>query len=191
MTIVELMVAMVLSSVVLLGLIQISTDMARRHFEGIRSGRVDSSLLYSLEQMNSEIESASVVSIVDYNHSIQGCVNYSPALGGAIDTTQPITAFAYCMESPSGTTPPAYTLNRYSVSVSGPGCAPSCAMSTPQTLVSQNVYFESANPMPFSSDQSFGGVDMHFIIGNPNSTPAQPMPIFYEVDTSVAINGGH
>ncbi len=200
-TLVEMIVALLLSSLVMVGLIDITASIIAQHFEGIRRGRVDSETLYSLDQMRLELEAATYYSYPNTSSpatmSIQGCGNYFSATSpGTQIYTGPgatISSFAYCLENkctgsnsnlcdPSGYTGP-YDLIRY---YNPNGCPISCGGGTPQTLVYQNVYLEpiSLNPsgQPFVLNRPLGGVDVHMIIGYP--VLAGETPTYYQIDTT-------
>lgn len=188
-TLVEMIIALLLSSLVLIGLIDVSANMVQRQFEGIRYGRVDSQTLLSLAQMTQTIEGATYLASPIQGGPpvmiISGCSNYSSTIG-QINHSQNVSWFAYCVENGAGQGP--YDLDYYS----GLGCgAPSCH-GTLQTLVYQNVWREPAPyNVPFSLNQFEDGVDIHFDIGNPNSTAMQKNPVVYPIDTAIIPNDGH
>ncbi len=202
-TLVEMIVAVALSSIVMVGLIDITASMLQRHFEGIRHGAVDSETLYSLDQMRLEIEAATYYSNPSTSSpaslSIQGCGNYSSTtnLGPQIYTAAPMTSFAYCVQNPcassvvpcdpSGYTGP-YDLVRYS---STGGCSSiSCGGGGGQTLVYQNVYLEPSFSSPFYLNSQFGGIDMHLVVGYPVATAVEQTPTYYQIDTTFVPDTG-
>ncbi len=206
-TLIEMIVALLLSSLVLIGLIDVSSNMVQRQFEGIRYGRVDSQTLLSLAQMSQVIEAATYLnspvqgSPSPASMTISGCSNYSSTLTtqspftGQINSAVPITWFAFCVKNyctPSGPNCVAsqgpYDLEYHS----GLGCAPSCVGGNLDTLVYQSIWLEApANNPPFSLNQTQDGVDIHFDVGNPNPTAMQKTPVVYPVDTAIIPNDGH
>ena len=205
-TLIEMITALLLSSLVLVGLLDISTNMLRRQFEGIRYGKVDSSTLLSLSQMTQTIEAATYLSQpVQGSGSMQvlGCSNYSSTMAGQspftgqINPSQPVTWFAYCVENNcqggvncNGNQGP-WDLDYYWGSGA---CSPACDSGNPNKLVYQNVWLELP-PSPYSEPFYFNynddGVDMHFDIGDPNSTAMERTPVFYQVDTAMIPDDGH
>lgn len=208
-TLVEMIVAVALSSIVMVGLIDITASMLERHFEGIRHGAVDSETLYSLDQMRLELEAATYYSNPSTSSSasmsIQGCGNYSMqpiTLPNGTQTNQiygaqPISSFAYCVQNlcasgavpcdPSGYTGP-YDLVRYASS--GSCMSISCGGGGGQTLVYQNVYLEPSFSNPFYLNSQFGGVDMHLIVGYPVATAVEQTPTYYQIDTTFVPDTG-
>jgi prepilin-type N-terminal cleavage/methylation domain-containing protein len=196
-TLIEMLVAVALSSIVMVGLIDITASMLERHFEGIRHGKIDSETLYSLEQMRLELEAATYYSYPNTaspsGMSIQGCGDYFSATSPGTQIPAPgatISSFAYCLENhctgsnpdlcdPSGYTGP-YDLVRYS----NTGCPTSCKSGSPQTLIYQNVYLEPGFPNPFYLNPQFGGVDLHMVVGYPVATAVEQTPTYYQIDTT-------
>ena len=198
-TLVEMIVALLLSSIVMIGLIDITASMLMRHFEGIRHGKIDSETLYSLEQMRLELEAATYYSYPNtsqpYGMAIQGCGNYSSATGTQIYTGAgaTISSFAYCLQNQCapGTNPDLcnplgypgpYDLVRYSQT--GSCISLSCGGSGGQTLVYQNAYLEPGFSNPFYLNPQFGGIDSHMIVGYPVETGVEKTPAYYQIDTT-------
>ncbi len=204
-TLVEMIVAVALSSIVMVGLIDITASMLERHFEGIRHGKIDSETLYSLEQMRLELEAATYYSYPNTSSpsgmSVQGCGNYFSANSpGTQIYTAPgatISSFAYCLQNhcaagtnpalcdPSGYTGP-YDLVRYSST----GCPISCGSGSAQTLVYQNVYLEPGFSNPFYLNPQFSGVDLHMVVGYPVATAVEQTPSYYQIDTTYIPDSG-
>ncbi len=107
-TLLELVIALALSSFVLVGVMMLATTMVRQHIDTMRSGNVSSLTLYALDGMNRDIESATHI---DSNYppvgggpTIAVCQNWSPLTSsimgtGAIDgQVNDVYTYIYCVD---------------------------------------------------------------------------------------------
>ena len=128
-SLIELLIAISLSSMVLLGILGVATSMIRAHMEGIRKGTVTGGSVLSFVMMSREIESANVLVYPDAANVntdlLVLCNNWSrimPGAGGArMNAAANVDVFSYCFNQG------AKTIWRYSVS----GPAVQCPASPP------------------------------------------------------------
>ena len=193
-TLLELVVALALASIVLVGLFAIMASMMNFQVEALKKGTVNGWSLASLIAMNREIENASVLVYPAAGasaDSLSVCTNYSNILKGSpgnatgvIDASQPIETIDYCYDSANfvirrlvvngscpalGTAPPACTAGNYAQS----------AGATTSGVIAINVYYANyptASPPVFTRDaDATGVVRLQYVVGDPTSTP-NPSP---------------
>lgn len=110
-TLLELVIALSLSTFVLVGVMMLATTMVREQYDSSRGAEIASSSLYALDEMNRHIESATHLATVaqgdggDYPGTspnggsiIAFCENYSPLLGGAISSGDQVRTIIYCID---------------------------------------------------------------------------------------------
>lgn len=117
-TLLEIIIAISLASMVFLAMMGISGSIIREHLDSVRDGQVSTMTLYSLDAMNREIESATHVDPTQFGHPASGdsigfCEDYSADLAtengtGAIDSNvNNVKTVIYCVDgantTPSGT----------------------------------------------------------------------------------------
>lgn len=95
-TLTELVIAMSLSSLVLIGLMSVATAIVRAHVNAIKHGEANGTTLYALHQMNREIEQATHIESnfppagalnTAGSNIIKGCVNWSRYVNGNTSAT--------------------------------------------------------------------------------------------------------
>lgn len=192
-TLTELILSTTVSALILIGIIGVSAQMVRFQVESTRKGDVTGWTLLSINQMNREVEQASVLdcprpsggSVPPYGNPcagtdspfMRGCTNFTRAAGYPPgqrmdpDPNLPTTAFFYCVP-PNGTY--ANNLLRYAQVTSGMGARvclidPTCgaAPTGAQTLdvVSTNVYqIDPLTPF-FRRADDVMGVELNYIVG--------------------------
>ncbi|MHB2025276.1 MAG: PilW family protein [Elusimicrobiota bacterium] len=206
-SLIEMIIAVFLSLMVLLGIISVSTAIIREHFEGMQKGKLSGETILSLDQMDKEIENADSLGSVT-GTAVSGCANWSnialgPASGGPLNSAQPVESFYYCAAAMPGTNPQSYTLWRYSCVSAGPPYMPPyhCPFPAPSPCGAAlgvsgcsgpvSIVYNSLYPDPLWGATFFGrtteGVIMHFMVGNINPTPQHPVPIFYRVNENLSM----
>lgn len=190
----ELVIAMLLSSFVLVGIVGISSQMVRFHVDGMKRGTVTGWSLVALTAMNKEIEDGTTLvwptNGSGASDSLTFCKNYTHLTNASLDSSSPIQAVSYCFDS--STTPG--TLRRTTSTGACPvlGTAPG-ACSGFGEVVATGVYREATNAQ-FPAGQVFrradevGGVQIRYIVGNPVATPQQPIPTTMAFDIKFAMN---
>jgi len=186
-TLVELIIALVLSTFVLVGLIGVTSQMLRYEFESSRKSTSTNWSLMALDQMKRELQQGSVLHIPasptgTISLVLSGCSNWTKntTLGYASCNasgcpTDGVAAnaksFYYCVKTagtPSGTP----WLLHY---CQGPGCPAafsSCPYPPPGScgagtfdVVAQDFYPDSGNAWYFKRNDDIAGVEMQFMVG--------------------------
>lgn len=190
-TLTELIMSTTLSALILVAIIGVSTQMVKFQVESTRKGDVTGWTLVSLNQMNRELEEASVLdcprpatgTVPPYTNPcdgvgssiLRGCSNYTRATNSYINpdtgVNYPTTAFYYCVPT-AGTY--ANNLLRYALVTTGTGARtciinPTCgnAPTGGQTMdvISTNVYqIDPATPFFRRADEIMG-VELNYIVG--------------------------
>ncbi len=214
-TLIELVIAISLASIVLVGLFAIMASMMNFQVEALKKGTVNGWSLAALLSMNREIEDASVIvypSAGGSANSISLCTNYSHIMagaGGSADgsisgaASDPIQTIDYCYDPANlvmrrqvidgscpvlGSAPPACTASNY---------APGAQQDTKTSgVIAISVYQAPGNPSVFTrSANRSGEIRLRYVIGNPNSTttpsPGSAMvrnPQSMAFDTTLSVN---
>lgn len=201
-TLVELIIALSLSSFILAGIVGVASQMVRFQMEGKKKGDVTGWTIVSLIKMNKELENASVLDCPssyagcsgltsDY---ISGCSNYtrmtSPA--GPIDTSpgnNTITAFYYCVPT-SGAN--ANQLLRYGATGTCPMAAPTCGSTAGFEVYAQDFYKVAGLTYFFRRANEVNGIELNYIVGiataNADSTGQRTMPVYMKMQTKIGMN---
>lgn len=120
----ELIISLSLSTIVLIGVIILATQLLRNEAQTLKSGQVSAQTMASLSQMNRELEQATYLAPglpgTAGSNIISGCINYSSTLGasssccasqpcvattvgyGQIDCSRTVQSFYYCVAAGSG-----------------------------------------------------------------------------------------
>jgi len=205
-TLMEMIIAVFLSTMVLLGIIAVAASMVRQHFESISQGELSGQTLISLNQMYQDVENASVLvappapvppATISSGNALAVCTNWSflsaPPNGKALNSARPVQSFYYCAKADPASATGAYDLWRYSCGGCPPPtpgvCGSADACGNPVAVVYNALYLESAESMPPNKSNFFywasGGVGMHYIVGYPKPTPQKPTPVFYQIDNAI------
>lgn len=203
-SIIELVIAISLSSFVLVGVATIAAQMARSQIEGIRSGTMTGWSLVSYLSMSKEIEDANVLAFPIVNgassDSLLICKNWSRVKDPPdrrLDTNAPglVTVTQFCVDS--ATDPPNNILRRYAkvgaaVVCPDPGVPVACTAAPGggwtetgvvgfrmEKLGGQNVFLR---------DNSIGGVRLRYVIGKQTATTNEPTPKFTPFDIGVGMS---
>ena len=179
-TLLELVIALSLSSIVLIGVFSMMASMMTYEAEGLRKGSVNAWSLASLVAMNREIESASalVYPTTGGQDSLVICTNWSRLMnttGGAkISAADPVSLNTYCWES--GTN----LLRRQVTSGMGQTCPASLGYTPPacnsatyggaSSVMATGVYRDSGANFIFTADPtSTGTIRIRYVVGNPSA----------------------
>lgn len=191
-TLVELIVALVLSAFILVGIVGVATQMVRFQMEGQRKGDVSGWTLLSLAKMHKELEDASVLDFPsaatptgDY---ISGCSNYTRITNAPIDSSLPVTAFWYCVQT-TGLTP--NRLLRYSSAGTCPMAAPACGSGSFE-VYAQDFHKRDGLGYFFRRAPEASGIEVNYTIGIATATDVSnkqmPNPVFVRVQTKISMN---
>lgn len=204
-SLIELMIAMSLASIVMVAVVSVSSSLIHFQVEGMRKGRVTGWALMSVMTMNREIEDANVLV-----HPLTGgadwvvvCNNWSRLQSAAdkrMDTTLPVRVVYYCFLE-TGTNPdrPLYryiNVGAYpAVSCPASFTPPACGNTSPgfayteMGIVASGVYRTATNP--FTREPTGKGLNIDFRIGNPAPTGAElvktPVPVTMPVKITIAM----
>lgn len=206
-SIIELVIAISLSSFVLVGVATIAAQMARSQMEGIRSGTMTGWSLVSYLAMAKEIEDANVLAfpIADgsSSDSVIVCKNWSrmqsPA-PGKLSNLDPVTGAAaavavvqYCVDS---TDPANLVLRRYAnvgaaVTCPNPGVPVACAASPGGSWTQVGVVGFRVEKLGganvFTRDNSVGGLRVRYVIGRQTATTNEPIVKFTPFDFKIGM----
>jgi prepilin-type N-terminal cleavage/methylation domain-containing protein len=182
-TLIELIVAMVLSSVVLMGLFSIMTNMVQAEVNGMRQGTVTAWSLAGISAMNSDIAGASYIAYPGAGNAgadaLVVCTNWSPnALPGP--TAGPIPGgpagndvYTYCYDT-TDAPPFGNSILRKHVfngAAACPGAAPAGCTSgnyPGDSIVATGVYRDTNSDNLFSNDpNTLNAVRIRYTVGNP------------------------
>lgn len=198
-SIIELVIAISLSSFVLVGVATIAAQMARSQIEGIRSGTVTGWSLVSYLSMSKEIEDANVLAfpIADGSSAdaLIACTNWSRVVGGKLDANAPglVTVTQYCVDSTDATN---LILRRYAnvgagVVCPNPGVPVACTAAPGGTWTQTGVIGFRMEKLGgqnvFLRDNSIGGVRLRYVIGRQTATTNEPTPKFTPFDIGIGM----
>lgn len=202
-SLIELIIAISLATLVLVAIVNLSTSMVRFQMEGIRRGSVTGWALVSFTRMTRDIENANVLVYptagAANSDTLVACNNWSriqPELCGAgdyrTDCSRPVEVLYYCFN------PGAKTIWRYynsSALTSGLACPtspptlPACD-GTPtfpeKTQMAWNVERLAGQTM-FTRDDSIGGVRIHYAVGEQAATANRPTTVFVPFEAGLSM----
>lgn len=190
----ELIISMLLSSFVMIGIVGIASQMVRFQVEGMKKGSVTGWSLVALTAMNKEIEDGTTLVYptngTGAQDSLTICKNYTHKTNALLDGAMPIERISYCYDA----TAPGY-IRRQTATGACPalGTAPGACSGFPE-VVATGVYRHNVANTAFPSNQLFrradevGGVQIRYIVGNPNATTNMPMPQTMSFDLKFAMN---
>lgn len=199
-TLIELIIAMSISSFVLIGIIGVASQMVRFQMEGVRKGSVTGWTLISLSKMNKELEDASSLYCpgIGATHTctgglstdyLSGCSNYSRDLAGRIDVNSNNTSFYYCVAAVG--TPLTQSLLRYELTGAGVACpmpAPACGVTLPYEVYARDFYAIDPATSFFRRADDVSGVQLNYIVGIATPTTNTPNPVYMKVVTKIGMN---
>lgn len=195
-TLVELLIAITMSSIVLVGIYSIVSTFVNIEVEGVKRGSITGWSLAGIDAMNREIEGANVMVwptvALGADDTMTTCMNWSritagPATGGNLNGVgisggggvgQNVLVYYYCYDSgnkilrrmvTSGATCPA--------AAAGPACTSAGytgGLYGANNVIATSVYRSGAAKV-FTRDDALNAVRIRFIVGNPNPTPNTPL----------------
>lgn len=174
-TLIELIVALSLSSIVLVGVFSIMTSMVQYEIEGGRKGSVTAWSLASISAMNRDIANASVIEYPNVGASADSlvlCNNWSrlmsPPNGAMMSALAPApTVVYYCYDAAAN------ALRKMTVTGNCPNVGagpPSCDAGTygSGSVIATSVYRDLSNNIVFTNDaQTTNAIRLRFSVGNP------------------------
>lgn len=172
-TLLELIIALSISSIVLIGSFSMLSSMVQYEVEGMRKGSVNGWSLASLVAMNREIEGASVLVYPTAGGSADAlvvCSNWSRLMnttGGAPLGAGPTRIYTYCWDAASN------ALRRMNPPGAGscPGVGytpPACTVGSygSDSLIATGVYRDASNNFIFTADPATAGtVRIRYTVG--------------------------
>lgn len=197
-TLVELIIALALSGVILVGVLAITTSMIRFSIQSSTRGDITGWTALGLDKMNREIENASYIDWSTFpSDYLTGCTNWSATMRsnssfamGKMDasTGKTVGSFYYCRAPISGMSPAIPMLLRYyndnevtSCPMAPPAaCGDAAAVGYTREIIAKGVY--KTNPASgnfFSrSTRVPNAVHVEFIVGvaTPTLTGTSPNP---------------
>jgi prepilin-type N-terminal cleavage/methylation domain-containing protein len=175
-TLLELVIALALSSIVLIGVFSMMASMVQYEAEGLRKGSVNGWSLASLVAMNREIEGASVLvyPTTGGQDTLVVCSNWSRLMtggGGVINTNGGATSSfsSYCWDSTSNILRRKVTAGACpnSLGYVPPACT-ALAYGGASSMMATGVYRDTALDPFFTADPtSTGTIRIRYIVGNP------------------------
>lgn len=188
-SLVELVIAMLLSSFVMIGIVGVASQMVRFQVEGMRKGSVTGWSLVAITAMNKEIEDATVLAYptnaTGPQNAMVACKNYSRVTNLALSAGEPIITFGYCYD-PDGI---GY-LRRWETTGTCPGAVgvPPSPCSSVAEVVATGVHLDAAGNNVFRRADDVGGIQIRYRVGDPTPTPNMPMPQTMAFDMKFAMN---
>lgn len=180
-SLIELIIAVALSTVVLVGIFSVMTSMVQTQVEGGRKGSVTAWSLASLKSMSTDIASASSLVYPDSNSAdhltsadmLVVCTNWSQKSGDRIDATSNNQILYFCYDGTRlwrGATDAATNTACPSPSGYSP---PLCSAIPNANAIATSVYRGDAKtsnsaPVFYPSAGTLGAVRLNFIVGNPS-----------------------
>lgn len=177
-TLIELIVATAISSVVLVGMFSIATNLVSAEIDGMRSGTVTGFTMAAIGGMNADIGAAGAIGYPGQNvwsDFLEVCTNWStrPAVPAAVDNGVGNTVTTYCYDSADP--PPFGNAILRSVVPHGvgaaacPTAAPPACTSANYSIVATGVYRDpvSNGPLFYSDPKTLNALRLRFVVGNP------------------------
>ncbi|MBI5624900.1 MAG: prepilin-type N-terminal cleavage/methylation domain-containing protein [Elusimicrobia bacterium] len=216
-TLVELLIALALSSTVLIALMSVLASLLRSHVDTTLKGEVSGWTVLALDQLNREVEEATFIAAPAPKTSgnvLSGCTNFSRVLydavctgscpgEGRLDVNTAVTAFYYCRSTDIGGGMPGlvrkYAIGNALVCPDNIPAAPCTAGAHGPTsgadVIVRNFHFrdDDATLSPTIFANRGDGIEMHFAVGfmtRPTSGPGASIPVAnnLKVDTFVRAN---
>lgn len=192
-TLIEIIVAVALATVVLLGLFAVSGSVMRFQVEGLRKGNVNAWSLSAVNALNRELEAASTLV-----HPVAGgsdwlvfCDNWSMVTGSHLSGAVSGTVRYYCYDAatqgPDGQ--PLLLIRRYSVAGACPSSfSPPSSCGSSYETVASGVRRSGGQPL-FTIDPDVAGtIRLRFTIGDPAATNNVKNPQYVDIDTRVTLD---
>ncbi|MBI5238901.1 MAG: prepilin-type N-terminal cleavage/methylation domain-containing protein [Elusimicrobia bacterium] len=203
-TLIELLVALVLSGFVIAALVGVVSQLMRGEMQISAKAVVSGWTQMTQDSIQKEILNSTVLYCPYSNASHPGCPgprskvlsicnNYTlnpdygaGPTGGPLDAGMPVSSRYYCVWS-AGTPTGTPWLLRYA----GSGCpispTPVCGAGN-FTVVAQDVHpFDAAQDFLFERDDSIAGVQLSFTIGRSTATADEPTPSYLKIQTRVSM----
>lgn len=207
----ELVIAVSLASLVLIAVASIASQMARQQVEGMRDGTSTGWSVISYMSMAKEIEDSNVLAYPVANgtavDAIVMCKNWSRMLsvpagvGAKIAATDAATGavatvsiIQYCLDT---TDPANLVLRRYentgtAVTCPNPAAPVTCIASPTGTWTKTDVVGfrveRLSSAQVFTRDNSVGGLRMQYVIGRQTATTNDPNPKSTPFDIKIAMS---
>lgn len=210
-TLLELLIALTLASVVMVAVYGVLTSMVRFQVEGARRSTVDSWAIAGVVAMNKEIETSDSVAVGAIPSSVAqaasasanwmvACTNWSTrwasaTTGGPMNAANPVGVYAYCYDA----TAPGYLRRYYNASAGActiggfNNTACSDGVAARSGVIATNVSQIGGAPV-FAREQASNGVRVRFQVGvsavGTLYTPGKEQlvnPQFLQFDTRVSL----
>jgi Prokaryotic N-terminal methylation motif len=190
-TLIELIIAMALSTAVLITIYALLASMVKFQVEGAREGTIESWSIAGVTTMDQQIETANALVYPNANNdgedTVVVCQNWSyeangPAQGAAMGPGS-VYQIAYCYDAANQRLLKSRSANGYGemsvaqcparATYSPPPCSPGGAYN--YTVVATNVSKLNSDPV-FTRDDSVNGVWVQYVVGNPAVGKLNPGP---------------
>lgn len=213
-TLIELLASMLLSTIVLVGIISLATNMIRYQFESMKRGEVSGLNLVALASMHRQLEDATYLQnpvAGTPSGLIRGCEGYSsnwtsPGVGAQMTDMPALRSFVYCVDTAVACAPemasyasavPAValcpTLWHYEFPATCPPpavgtCGATVAGVTPDAVVYKNFFRgDDLTKNYFARNDVTGGVEVYYTVGLSSPSANRPNPIAYKVNTRIGM----
>ncbi|MBI4059884.1 MAG: prepilin-type N-terminal cleavage/methylation domain-containing protein [Elusimicrobia bacterium] len=201
-SLIELVIALSLASLVLVGVGVIAAQTARGQAEGVRSGAVVRGAVMSYAAMSKEIEGANVLAYPSADgagaDALIVCKNWSRALGapsgGKLDAAAGASVVQYCVDAAD---PANLLLRRYAdvgdgVICPNPGVPAPCTASpegewTETGVVGFRLEKLAGAPNVFTREDRIGGVRVRYAVGRQAASADDPRPKSAPFDFSIVM----
>lgn len=206
-TLLELIVALSLSSFVMMGIISVATAMVRFQFQAGLSGNAGGGTLIAVGRMTRQLEDASYLrdpaSLAAPQDYVAGCTNWSASGNRRMSTTLSGGASWPCTAAGTNVTNFVYCRNALNEMWLHYNCSATCgsipavtegncggAIANRELIVGQRpgVFKAVGYTKMFYRTADNTGLDMHYIVGASTPTANYPRPAFYRVDTRIIMN---
>ena len=200
----EMLIAMTLASVVLVGIFTAFSSMIRHQIEGAKKSTATGWALASLSKMAKEIEQCTVMPYPSAGSAdmFVGCTNWSRSIPGPIVNDNTATLVYYCYDAsanairrlavrpivapPAALVCPVATAARPACNAGG-----SAGAGGTNEIIAVDVY-KNGGANLFTKDDNIGGVRVRFVVGKQTYTPVagQPPvvnPQFLKFDTGISL----
>lgn len=211
-TLIELIIAMLLSTFVLIGVISVATSMIRYQFESMKRGDVSGLNLVALTNMHRRLENATYLVAnqppTGGGNQIAGCRGFSAEWGSGTPAAlpnwagpEPARGFVYCVNTSHSCTPErtgypfATCPSLYYYETTGASCPPAlpgtCGSAvggmTVTPVIYKGFFTQDNQTWYFNRDNARGGIGLHYIVGLATPTVNRPNPIAYKVRTRIGM----
>lgn len=170
-TLLELIIALSISTIVLIGSFSMLSSMVQYEVEGMRKGSINGWSLAALVAMNREIENANVLVYPPpggSSNAMSVCTNWSRISGASLDGGA-VKVYSYCWDSSANV-----MRRKTAGGCPAMGSAPAaCGVSWgADSVVATGAYLDSLGDNVFYVDPTGGTIRLRYVIGKPTAGAA-------------------